>query len=494
MHTSSPPRPTPLRFGTVVSAAVLIASMLAASLAGVPCAWAEAGDLPADARKAFSTAQRSKEPSVREDGYVVLGGYDSAGAVDTMLSALRKEKHASVIFGALRALGSMRSESAMAALHTALSKRKGTERLYVLMVLGQQPLNDDLTTLLRAELKGKDPVSAAQAARTLGERRVAAAIPNLVTALAHADGRVRTGAAWALWRLAHPPVPPTPPGKPAAAAPPPPEAMTTSGVKQALLQAFEAGDGVERAWLHQSLHTLTGQDYRLDWAAWKKLLAGTPPDQIRAKATVVPYLFGIPIYGKRVAVVVDASTRLFGVHPFRPEKRLREVCEVPGAMSIPHFEILRARDFVRAHVERYLDDALPNTRFELVFFNTQVDGTFGKFAKVNGGARRRVVEAFEDRESVSGIATWDALNHALSIGGSSPSAQWKKGADEIVFITVNVPNAGDVVDPTQIASAIGLRGRMQAVRIHTVGVKTHPYDLCQRIALETTGTYRNYYK
>jgi hypothetical protein len=444
-----------------------------------------------DARKEFRDAQKSEEPSLRADAYVLLAGWDSPEAIDEMLSALSRERHPVVMRGALRALGSARSPEAVAAMGAALEKRKGEERLFLLVALGDQPSSPHGDALLLAELAGKDAASAAQAARALGSRRVLGARDALLAALRHDDGRVRLGAAWALQGLADPPKPPLEPNQPDPGPPPSPDEMREPAVLEAMVAALVASDaGVERAPLLAALERITGQAYGLDAKAWRALIGGADPSTIRPKPVEVPYFLGIPLHGRRIAFVIDKSTRFHDLHPFS-EERLREICEVPGARSIAHFKMLRVEAVVGAHLERYLEDAASGTEVEVIYFNKLVNPLFGRLTRVGSGMRKTVKETIEELKTDDGIAAYDALTAALDLGGRSFAQRWKKGPDEIVFVTVNIPTKGEITDPAQVASAIGLRAQLAGVRVHTVGILTHAYDLCRSLAAETGGIYRD---
>lgn len=444
-----------------------------------------------DAKREFRAAQKNSDTAVRSDAYVLLAGWDTPDAIDEMLSALGREKHPAVMRAALRALGSARSKEALASFADALAKRKGEERLFLLMALGDQPSSPSSDELLLGELAGKDGASAALAARALGSRRALGARDALLAALQNEDNRVRSAAAWALQGLATPPHEAPPPGQPDPGPPPVPEEMREKAVLTALVDALFAKDaGVERMPLLAALKQVTGQEYSLDEKAWRALLAGTDVASIRPRPVTVPYFLGIPIYGQRIALVIDKSTRYHDIHPFGDE-RLREICEVPGARAIAHFKLLRVEDLVGAHATRLLEDLPSSAEIEILFFNQTISPVYGKLTRAGGGARKKLAEALEELKVNDGIAAYDALNEALDLGGKSFAQRWKKGVDEIVYVTVNIPTKGEITDSAEVASAISLRARMAGVRVHTAGILTHAYELCRTLAGETGGIYRD---
>ncbi len=463
--------------------------LLVACLVGhAPVARADDWD---DARKAFRQAQRAGTPPQRADAWSALATFDSAASVAEMLSALAKEEHPVVLRTALRTIAGVRSDEARAAFDAGFAKASGEQRLLMLATMVDQRPSPESDALLIRELAGKDPPSVALAAHALGRRRALTARDALLDALRHADGRVRSSVAWALQGLATPPPPAPGPGDPDPAQPPAPEAMREPAVRAALVRAlFAEGAGAERGPLLAALRRITGQDYGLDAKAWASLLAGTEASAIRARPPGVPHVFGIPIHGRRIAIVIDKSMRFDDVHPF-DEERLRSLCEVPGGRAIAHFKLLRVRHLVFAHVARLVEDLPSGSEVEVILFNQSVDPVFGRLTKVNAAARKTLSEAFDGMQVNDGIASYDALDAALGLGGASSPVRWKKGVEEVVFVTVNMPTKGAIVEPTEVAAAVTLKARLAAVRIHTVGILTHPYDLCRGLAAETGGLYRD---
>ena len=445
-----------------------------------------------EARKEFRAAQKHEDWKEREDAYVVLAGYDSAAAAKEALLALTKEKNAAVIYTGVRCLAMMKSTGAQDTYRETLVKGKPLARLYVLMALDAMSASG-LTEAMEGVLAGKDDPAIAQAAMALGRRQSVASIPKLLPLLSHKAWQVRRGAAMALLALASPPAPKDP-GSNEPRTLPAPDAMRTPEVVQALVKALAQSTGSERTPMLRTLKRITQQDFGLDVNAWKQLAAGKSADEIVRKPVTTPHIFGIPILGRRVVIVFDRSLRMSDPHPFRKEGRLEEVCDVPDGRPVPWMRMTRTRHFAAAHVHRLFSDMDKKSRLEVVLFNNTVKRVFNKFVGPGAGNKKLLKETLDELQVDEGINAYGALTQALDAAGAKEKQAWKSGPDEIVFITVNVPTAGDVKDPNVLASAIGLKARFRMVPVHTVGIQSHSYDMLRQIAKQTGGIYRNYYE
>ncbi len=454
---------------------------------------AEADDTK-DALKAFRSASRAKPWKDRRDAYLTIADFDGAEAARAVLDAAVREQNPAVVLTALNVLADFGSEGAQGALATALGKSKGTRKMYVLMALARQS-GDKAVPLLLETLRGKGAPAIAQAALALGRREVQAAVPDFLRLLRHKDWQVRRAVAIGLRRIAQPPPPKPEKGKPADPQFrwPVPEALAAPEVTQALASALAASRGRERRDIIQALDAIHDKDLGDNVAAWKAVAEGREPDEkTLAQRVRPPYAFGVPIYGKRVVLIYDNSLRSGDPHKFGSDERLAEVCEVPGSRPLLQMRLRTVGQFVQAHYRRCIHDMAKGTKFELITFNETVRPTFGKFASASKTSRKAVDALFEGLQNDNGINTYGALTEALDMGGAAESKAWKRGPDEIVFMSCNIPTAGEIQEADVIGAAIALKGRMRMVPIHTVGVLSHAFNMMRTIAAETGGIYRNY--
>jgi hypothetical protein len=419
-----------------------------------------------DARKAFRDAMKSKEWKERKTALIRLRDFDRAEAAEEVLSAIPKETNGAVLVACVAALSAFHSAEATAALAAAARSAKGPKRALVMMALEEQSGDASKDVLLEV-LGGGDAPSAARAALALGKKRVAAAVPPLLGLLKHKDWQVRSAAARAL-------------------------AATASSVDRAgwapLAESLAASAGRERGDLVEALKAVTRQDFGHDVAAWKALAAGADPATIARKPTVPPHVVGIPIYGRRVVVVLEHSNCTDDPHPFEAQERLQELCKVPGARDVPWYQIRTTGQFYGAHAKRLIADLASGTMFDLITVAAKEKALFGKWTPANPGTHATAAKAIDGLKPETGLDVHAAVLEALDLGGKEP-ASWQAGPDEIVLFECGNPWLADVTDPEVVGATIGLAARMRMVPVHTIGVGAHPSAMLQQIADLSGGRY-----
>lgn len=420
-------------------------------------------------RKNFKKDQKHADWRVRKDAYAELSYFDTAASVKEVLSAFAKEKNPAAVLGGIQVLAGFKSAEAQAAVAQALKKGKGNNRLYVLMALERQKGAAGQELLLEV-LRGKDSMAAAQAALALGKKRIVEAIPDLKALALSKQWQLRSAAAQAL------------------------QEVRATDALPVLAKSLAMSGGSERRFIVRALQELTGEKFGADSAAWAKLAAGTPGDQITPKAIKLPHAFQIPIYGRRVVFIMTNSQRNENPHRFKTGERLEELCQVPGSRPILHTRLVTVGHFIRAHAKRLLADLPSGSMYQLLIFNSNVSSVFPKLTSVNSSMRKVVGEAVDGVVPAAGMNHYDALIEALNAAGPKDSAAWSKGPDEIVFTVCNTPNKGEITEPDVVAASIAFKARMRMVPIHTIGVESHSYDMLQAIADQTGGVYRNLYE
>ena len=473
----------------------ILAAAVAALLLFAPQApRAAVADDASAALKEFRSALRAEDWKQRSEAYLKLADYDSAAVVEEVLAAMGRETNPAVILAAIDVLAGLSSEGAQSELASQLGKSRGTRKLYVLLVLSRQK-GDGAVPILLETVRGKDAPTAAQAALALGEKEVQSALPDLLALVRHKDWQVRRAGAMAIKRIAQPPPPKPKEGE----APkkdfrwPVSDELLAPAVTSTLVGALAASQSRDRQDLLEALDAIHDKRYGYNLAAWKLLAQGKDVDErTLLKRAYPPHAFGIPIFGERVVLVYDNSLRSGDPHSFGSGERMQAVCEVPGAPPLLQARLRTIGQFAQAHLERCIADMEKGTKFELIHFNEMVQQTFGKFTPAGAASRRVVEELFAGLKNDNGIASYAALNTALDLGGEDDARAWKRGPDEIVFVTCNMPTVGEIKDADVVGAAIALKARLRMVPIHTVGIDRHPYEMLARIAKETGGVYRNY--
>ncbi len=463
-------------------------ALLAALLA---CGARAAGaDAYGDARAAFRKAQASKDWKERAAGYVAFREQDRAEAVEDVLAAMARESNGAVHLAGIKALAGYRSPPAIAALATAVRKEKGARRAWALLAARDVPgdsAKGALSDALKEALAGADPAAAAQAALALARQQAQDALPALVAMLSHPeDARLRATAARAIRWMAGASSMGVP--RPGSGGPPIPPWLAQAKLVGPLAEALATSTGRERADQIDALERLTGQSFGWDLAAWRALAAGTDPGKIERKPSYPAHVFGIPIYGKRVVVIVDHSLCTDNPHPFDPA-RLRELCKVPGGRDVPWYNARTNGQFVVAHVKRLVSDLPDGSAFDLVLVGKSVKSAMGRLVPANSGSRQSAERILDNLKVENGMDTLGALNAALDAGGAKDDAAWKSGPDEIVYASCSVPWLAEVTDAAVVGATIALKARLRGVPIHSVGVADHPFEMMTLISEQSGGRY-----
>lgn len=468
-------------------------SLLVLALALLPARPAGADDVD-DGLKLFREAQRQEDWKARLEAYDALAFYDGPRIVNAMLDALEADPHPAVRLAGAERLGRLVSGDAKDELFAAVRKGSDVRRYLALIGVREQPGNDGKDLLLELA-QGKDPLLVAQAVIAIGQKRFADAVPLLLDLLRAApDWQVRRAAAEALRRLAGPP-PETKidrDGNPIEELNPPPwvpEWYPLDTVVPALIAALERKDGgVERGEAWRTLIRLLKHDMDFDPGAWRELAAGKAPEAIARKPLPYRTLFGVPLFGERMVVIVDNSNQTDDPHPYDRD-RLTTLCEVPGARPIPWFQLATKRDFSHAWVRRWIQDLPKGARFDLFMVTTKVDEAHGKLAPVNTGSRKKALELLDEAKPVTGQDVLTAFQMAIDIGGDKDKQVWTKGPEEILYVASTVPWLATVTDQEHIGGAVALRAGWLQIPIHTVGVGNHPYEMMKRMSAAAGGRY-----
>ena len=443
----------------------------------------------ADTRKAFESAMEG-DWSAREQAFLPLIDYDGPEVVALIVAHLGKETNGVVLNTAIKTLAGLESEGAKTALVEAARKAKPPMRDYVMMALGQMKGDTGADLLLEVLQGAKEPQQRAMAALAIGDKGLEATVPALVAALDDKDWHVVSAAARALGQLAWSGW--TEPKNPKEGKKPAKPAWWKDDLAVApLANRLAKADGAERGDLIAALERISGQELGWNVDAWRKVAAGEKPDAATLrKQKHPPYMFGIPLYGKRIVIVVDASVLNDNAVPFEGRDRLKEVCKVPGARPLLWSKIKTVGDFSAAHVSRGIQD-LPSKKqkFEVIFSAIKPRALFGKLDAANAGKKKAAIEAIGKLRRSNENDILATMNAALDAGGEKESKAWKKGPDEILCVYTSVPWLAPETDAAVIGNTIGLKARRRMVRIHAVGVREYAYEMMRLFAHLSGGRY-----
>ena len=449
----------------------------------------------AEVRRAFRSEMKSDNWKERRSAFVTLLDYDDKKTFDAALSATLKDKNAAVQLAGIETLGKFESEEAHKALLGELKRAKGEKAAVLLMALAEQKGHSGVDELI-ALLGDKDPMKAGLAAIALGAKKAPQAMAALIDTLGHKDTRVRSGAARALKAWAWSEM--TKPAKGSGKVPEPkmPEWFELEPIRDALVGALDGAEGVFRGDLIEALEFITKKDYGDNPAAWAAHAKGEEvTKKILRKRTYPAHFFGIPVYGKRIVVVMDANVLTDREHPFKDRTRLQELCENPGRAGLPWHKIKSVKHFNDAWVRRFFMD-LPTSgvQFELVRSGKKPKTLFGRLKPSNNGTKKSAIEEVEKAgvENENDILT--TMTYALDISGKKDSVAWTKGPDVVCCVYSSVPWLAEETDAEVVGAAIGLKARRRLVKIHAAGVHEYAYAMMKLFAAQSGGTYKEMIK
>jgi len=467
----------------------LFAAAFVAAIIALPCASARADDW-ADARKEFRALIKNGRWQDRASAYQLLLDYDGEKAFEEEIGAAVKETNAAVLLVAIKSLGQFETPEALAVFRKGLLKPRGKRGTLLLMASGGTKGEFGVEALIRI-LQGKDAMQAALAANALGAKRAPVALPPLLDALGHTAWQVASAAARAIEEMAWSDRTRPDPKKGTKAKPKMPAWFDAAKVSWPLIDALEKARGTVRGDLIRALEKIHRKDYGDNWEAWVALARGedvTP--KILRKRTYPPSFFGVPVYGRRVVIVMDASVLTENLHPFTERARLQELCKVPGGRDVPWFKIRSIKQFIQAWVRRFLMD-MPTSgqRFELIFSGQKPSSVFGRLQGMNPGSRTKALDAIEKLDAENDNDILGTMSLALDISGVKDGAAWTKGPDEICCVYASVPWRAEVTDPEVVGADVGLKARRRQVKIHAVGIHEFAYAMMKLFAAQSAGRY-----
>lgn len=441
-----------------------------------------------DAKKAFKRAQRSDDWKTRAAGYGELAFFDGTKAVEEILKQLGKEKNEAVGLAAVKAMQAFVTDGAKEQLQKELVKQKDGRKLLVMLTLEAMEGNHGNSYLMELLQSDKDLQLKCQAALVLGRRQVKAAAGFFMDMLFHKDWHVRAAGARALDLLAGK-VPDKPQDPKAKPKPFPPEWYPTKNAMTALVDALDVAEGSERRAIIAALERVGKAKLGWDPPAWRQLIGGTAVDKITKNPKHPPYFFGVPVWGKRIAIVMTLNHRLSEPHNYPDRTRLQELCEVPGARSVAWPRMKSNGHFISKHLQRTVKDLPADTKFNLFLMGQKVDSLFPRLTGANSSNKNKVITWLEEFKTDAGNDMYSGLNAALDVSGKKDTAAWGKGPDEVLVVTCAVPWLAEITDQQVIGSAVGLKARRRMVPIVAVGVHEHPYALMELLGELTGGVY-----
>lgn len=235
---------------------------------------------------------------------------------------------------------------------------------------------------------------------------------------------------------------------------------------EALIDMLDGVRGEARGDVIRHLEAVSGERHGTDVQAWRNWFAAhrdtagrAPPPESDPAAAEAPgpdsdgsqaTYYDIPIHADRIVFVLDTS----------------------GSMGGPRLEAAK-RELLSAIF------GLPDeTRFTVVFFNSDVGSWRGMLVQANDKNKRDAATFVTRLTAGGGTATSDALQAAFTFD-----------AEAIFLLSDGEPSAGRIVEPAGIIQFVMRLNRGRAVTVNTIGIMTGEGFLDQ-LARANHGAFR----
>ena len=201
--------------------------------------------------------------------------------------------------------------------------------------------------------------------------------------------------------------------------------------------------------------------------------------------------FGIPVLADRICLVIEGTQSM--MEPWNVDHKAERA--KPRNQRIPGFFNVKTRwGLTRNWIKEVLKNLPGTTEVGLVFYNTDIvrypesGRLFRNSEKTRAKAFAFLGEGFKLKATpmmFDGLlAGWGFLKDG------NPDYNFKKGCETILFVTDGTPTYGILAKkPDQIRDEAWRIAMVRNVRIHTVGVHYHSYELLKEMAKDSGGLY-----
>ena len=238
------------------------------------------------------------------------------------------------------------------------------------------------------------------------------------------------------------------------------------------------------------------------WEEWWTKQRGEPAEgetspwgssfpRIHSKVGDPGPFFGIPVLADRLVLVIDTSQSM--LEPWNIDHQAERA--KPVEERTPGFFSVKTRwDLALSHIRELLQGLPEDVEVGFAFYDMEVwkylDG--GRMFKNSERNRSRALQYLDEEVGPKGTTMlFDGLAAGWGfLRDGDPETNFRKGADTILFITDGTPTDGtyakrdERIRDEAWAVAVG-----RGVRIHTVGIHYHAYELCKAMAKDSGGVY-----
>lgn len=241
-----------------------------------------------------------------------------------------------------------------------------------------------------------------------------------------------------------------------------------------LIQRVDAEDGRLKEDVLDTLQSLTARRYP-DTERWHKwwsqvsdsfelvpadALAKKKPAEGKAEHKTVTY-YDIPLVSHRVSFVVDTSGSMDAkIGTDRKRSRLDEA---------------------KRQLRRVVSEIPRTTQFNVVFFSSRARQVFKVITNATEASRKSALETVEGLKAGGGTNIFEALERAFD----------DQDIDTVYLLSDGYPSAGKIQDASALADEVARWNRTRQVRIHCIAIGSNSAFL-RRLAEESGGTYAHF--
>lgn len=241
-----------------------------------------------------------------------------------------------------------------------------------------------------------------------------------------------------------------------------------------------APDAWQKWWEEQSAEVTEGEPN-----PW-----GMSFPRVAKDALKTAYFFGIPVAGDRIVFVLHCSLDMNDPWEidYATERKKKKEVRIPG-----FFSVKTRWDLQRNYALECIKNLPNRTEVAFSFYRHEIDvyPTTGKFLKLTKKARKQIAAMFDEVKRSGATAMYEGLKAGWGfLKEGHADTNFKKGVDTLIFCTSGQPSKGELANRAdRLRHEVWRVSNGRHVRVHTVGLHNHAFELLKAIAKDSDGLY-----
>lgn len=461
----------PMRAPVLCLLAALLTALAAVCVAPPASAKGKGdGDNPIVER--FREGFKSEDAKERADAVSLLLDVSGPDKFEIIASdVIPKEEKANVLARAVMVLTRVQDDETIDEIVKAATRGKTSHRILYLECLASFSKHAGAHDALLKAVKDKDPYIRGLAAFGLGEHRSVDALEPLMALLADGNWQVQAAALDALPQLE--------------------DKIAVKDRLPDLVTYLETASGRMRQDAAYALKRITGRNLGRDPAKWRRYLAGEDVDSAGAAGPTGPYagtkphFYVMEVTSDRIVVLFDISLSMYDAFDIDKRKLRAESKRVltgpaDGEEGAPveraddirlmdWWKIKTRLDMAREQAKFIVSQLHSHQEFEFIFYSTEVEPWMGKMVKANSANKAKIYMELDEIVPDEKTNTWGALAAAFDLMDNEKRS-YQKGPDELYLITDGEPSHGDIIDKEQIYDAAMQLYKVNRIKMNCIGI------------------------